>query len=74
MNSHVTDGHVGCFFFFLGMRMSALEETQSHVNSLSYIPPYTPLHSQVSSVPGCGCDGRLHGLSIYIFRLESHSL
>lgn len=39
-----------CFGFcmFTGMKMSAVEETQSHVNPLNYIPPYTSLHNQVS--------------------------
>uniref|UniRef100_A0A3Q4BS01 IRF tryptophan pentad repeat domain-containing protein n=1 Tax=Mola mola TaxID=94237 RepID=A0A3Q4BS01_MOLML len=31
-----------------GMKTSSVEDTQSHVNSLSYIPPYTSMHNQVS--------------------------
>lgn len=58
--------------FLVGMKMSSLEESQSHVNPLSYIPPYTSLHSQVSSATGCLCCRRLHGL--YLHRLYLHLL
>lgn len=41
-----------CHMFLLGMKISTLEESQSHVNSVSFIPPCTSLHSQVCSVRG----------------------
>lgn len=37
--------------FFSGVKMSIMKDTQSHISSLSYIAPYTSLHTQVSGKP-----------------------
>lgn len=40
-----------CFCLLAGQKMSVMKDAHSHISSLSYITPFTPLHTQVSGNP-----------------------
>lgn len=51
-NKKTIVGRSICFFCaFAGVKMNIMKDAQSHISSLSYIAPYTSLHTQVSRNP-----------------------